>query len=379
LGALGLDAFTAKRGKLRFTAGIFVGLWAINTYASFWVLDSESSTTLLRVNELQAAGRQTDALQILRTLAQTDPRNVETRSLYLSALVTAGQTEEAAKEGESLLRDNPGQVDTQLVLTSLLIFQHKTTEALEHARQAVQLAPGCGLPYERLVALLLEMKRFDEAIQVGSQGLGIAPFNPDLRLYFGTALLLGGRASEADVQIDTAIHLSDNPLQTCSKAGAILDRLGQFDAAAKYLSIAVQVQPGNIEARFQLAGVLEHQNQIDRAIEQYMKILQIQPDSSLALNNLAWIRATHPKPEFRNGAEAVRLAERACQATAWNQALVVRTLAAAYAETGQFEKAVSTAQKACAIAASQSQTNLLARDQELLHQYQNHQPCREDK
>ena len=64
-----------------------------------------------------------------------------------------------------------------------------------------------------------------------------------------------------------------------------------------------------------------------------------------ALNNLAWILATHEKPEMRNGTEAVTLATRACLLTGYKEARVLGTLDAAYAEAGRFAEAVETAQK----------------------------------
>ena len=70
-------------------------------------------------------------------------------------------------------------------------------------------------------------------------------------------------------------------------------------------------------------------------------------------NNLAWLLATHPSAEFRNGAEAVPLAERACQLTGGTNLAMLATLAAAYAEAGRFPEAVSTQQKVCDLAAAQ--------------------------
>src|ERR1035441_7801006 len=60
----------------------------------------------------------------------------------------------------------------------------------------------------------------------------------------------------------------------------------------------------------------------------------------------AWSRAAHPQAEFRDGAEAVRLAERACQVTTNKEPMMIGTLATAYAEAGRFEEAVATASKA---------------------------------
>jgi len=69
-----------------------------------------------------------------------------------------------------------------------------------------------------------------------------------------------------------------------------------------------------------------------------------------ALYNLSWISATYKDEKFRNGEEAVRLAEKLCKITQYNQPLALDALAAAYAETGRFDAAVLTAKKALKLA-----------------------------
>jgi spermidine synthase len=87
------------------------------------------------------------------------------------------------------------------------------------------------------------------------------------------------------------------------------------------------------------------------------------------LENLAWLLATDPDATNRNGAEAVRLAERACALTERQTPALVGTLAAAYAEAGRFGEAVATAQEACALASKAKDQALLRKNQELLELY----------
>jgi peptidoglycan/LPS O-acetylase OafA/YrhL len=102
--------------------------------------------------------------------------------------------------------------------------------------------------------------------------------------------------------------------------------------------------------------------------------IQLMPVEPAANNNLAWTLATDPEPQKRNGNRAVELAEDACRQTQYKQAIMVGTLAAAYAEAGRFEDAISAAQNACALAAQNGETNLLQRNLELLARYQDRQP-----
>ena len=89
----------------------------------------------------------------------------------------------------------------------------------------------------------------------------------------------------------------------------------------------------------------------------------------MALNNLAWILATSPDDGLRNGTEAVRLAERACELTHYDEPLFIGTLAAAYAESGRFPEAVTTAEKAEQLATTAGLTDVAAKNRQLLELY----------
>jgi peptidoglycan/LPS O-acetylase OafA/YrhL len=104
---------------------------------------------------------------------------------------------------------------------------------------------------------------------------------------------------------------------------------------------------------------------------------KLTPPNPAVCNNLAWVLATSPEATHRNGPLAVRLAEYACERTHYKETIMVGTLAAAYAEAGRFDEAISTAQLACALASQSGEQELLQKNQELLALYLNHQPYRD--
>lgn len=69
------------------------------------------------------------------------------------------------------------------------------------------------------------------------------------------------------------------------------------------------------------------------------KALELQPDDAGVLNNLAWLLATSPDDAIRDGKRAIELATKACEETTWKQPHIISTLAAGYAETGDFTEA----------------------------------------
>ncbi|MBC8359246.1 MAG: tetratricopeptide repeat protein, partial [Candidatus Aminicenantes bacterium] len=103
-------------------------------------------------------------------------------------------------------------------------------------------------------------------------------------------------------------------------------------------------------AYYNLGKVFANQGKIKEAILNYRKALSFSPYMPEILYNLSWILACHVDEKYRNGKEAVQLAETLCKITQYKQPLAFDALAAAYAETGRFEEAVLTAQKALKLA-----------------------------
>ena len=113
------------------------------------------------------------------------------------------------------------------------------------------------------------------------------------------------------------------------------------------------------------------------AILHYEKALQIAPHTMLPLNNLAWIRATSPDPFQRDGAKALELAKEANQLSGGKDPVVARTLAAAYAENGQFTEAIETAQRALPLAIARENAALADDLRRNIDNFRKHIPLRD--
>jgi len=81
----------------------------------------------------------------------------------------------------------------------------------------------------------------------------------------------------------------------------------------------------------------------------FQQAISINPKNDAAYNGLAWAMSTSPQAEVRDGKTALEMATRACELTDWNNPYHLSTLAAAYAETGQFQRAIEFHRKAMAL------------------------------
>ena len=129
---------------------------------------------------------------------------------------------------------------------------------------------------------------------------------------------------------------------------------------------AQDIVPNTAELDLKAALDLAARGDVAGALKQYQAALEEEPDLAMALNNLAWILATHPDASLRNGALAIQYARRACELTNFRTTMLVGTLGAAYAEAGQFTEAIATGEKACGLAWEAGNETLLQRNRQLL-------------
>jgi Flp pilus assembly protein TadD len=192
---------------------------------------------------------------------------------------------------------------------------------------------------------LAEHGRLDEAIARYQQALEINPDYDCAYLNLGLALARRGQVDEAVGQYEKALTINpDYALAHYSLGHALMER-GEIDKAIGHYRKAIEIKPDDVDAHYSVGNALIARGQVDEALAHFQRALEIKPDDAAILNNVAWIRATNPDPKFRNGVEAVTLAQRAIKLTS-SDTNSLDTLAAAYAETGRFRDAVRTANEA---------------------------------
>jgi tetratricopeptide (TPR) repeat protein len=125
-----------------------------------------------------------------------------------------------------------------------------------------------------------------------------------------------------------------------------------------------------------LALALLYRGEANEALTHWKKSLEIQPENLNAQCNLAWILATSTDSAVRDGTKAVELAENVAQRAGHPNPIVLRTLAAAYAENGRFSEAINTAQTALQLATSQGNSGLAADLQLNIANYERNLPLR---
>jgi len=271
---------------------------------------------------------------------------LDAQSYFRSATdaLQIGDNEAAERAYRMALAMDPNHLEALHGLGVVLLLADRLQEAEAQFAKAVALDPDYGDAYHGLGSARGRQGKFQEALDPLRRALEIDPDDPNCHLMLGTSLMQLGQLKEGRAHLNQAVRLDER----YAESRPLLDRADRFLAAGK----------------------------LEDATIQYRRVLERTPDYLPALVGLASILATAGDEGLRDGRQAVALADKASRLSGYGDSAALAVLAAAYAETGQFERAVQVADRALQSARRDENkllANLLESD---LPRYRRNEPSR---
>lgn len=226
--------------------------------------------------------------------------------------------------------------------------------------------------------LVLE-ERLDDAIVHYEIARRIAPAKADVHLDLAEVLALKGHYEVALREYTRAVELDPDHIKARKGLGALRLFMGDFDAGIDDLMRATESSPRDSKVRFSLASALILVGRPAEAIVHLEQASRMLPRWARPIDEMAWLFATHPDPDLRDGARALELARHALRLATGRKPLAMATLAAAHAELGDFTAAVSHAERALELAEAADQTGWAAEIRESLPDYRAGRPRRVER
>jgi tetratricopeptide (TPR) repeat protein len=213
--------------------------------------------------------------------------------------------------------------------------------ALRDYDEAITLNPKeAGAYVDRALVLTLKggrnaaMKDYDEAIRLNPK---------QWEAYFNRAANLReeGESTKAITDLTEVTKLNPKFNGAYVNRAAAYIAQGELDKAISDCNTATELNPNDSEAYVIRANAYTRKKDYAKALSDLEAAVRLKPKKvGVALNSLAWFRATCPEAKMRDGKEAVELATKACDLLQWKNASVIDTLAAACAEVGDFDQAI---------------------------------------
>ena len=291
-------------------------------------------------NVFYAAGAHDEAIKNFDKAIELRPKEAWFYINRASAKHDAGYIDEAKEDYEASIKINKRISDSYIGMSNIYLSQDNLEKALENAEKAVDIQPKNAVSLNHRGWVLYKLGKVDEAMFDLNRAINYAP----------------------------RLQLAYNNRAVCNVAlGNIDDAIEDYDRCVE-LSGGVG-SPTTLSNR---AAALVGKKEYKKALADFEKALETGGSVPEVLNGLAWFLAVCPEEDFRDGKKAVEYAEKAIKISGEKDWNLVDTLAAAQAESGEFEKAVARQKKAVELAPEDEKSDYQAR----LKLYESKKPYR---
>ncbi len=332
----------------------------------------------------QEVGRHAEAFASLQAALRIDPEFPSALSMAAQSLIALGRLEEAIKHYRAALLLDPLNAWVHGSLGQALRKTGNTDEALVHLQKAIAIEPKYAEVLNELGVVAEQRGDAKAALGYYRRAVTASPNHIQGLFNLAMVLLRNGNAAEAAPHLRHAVTLKPALARTVMARARGFAKGGNTTASRVCLQAVADFDSVAVAARFNLAVMAARGGNRDASIAAYERVLEVDPahektlaalmnlylgakqtrkavtmlrtaemaapESIAVLRPLASLLATAPQDDLRDGAFAVVLAERAAGLTQRNDPVVLAGLAAAYAETGQFDRAVDVATEAVGVA-----------------------------
>jgi tetratricopeptide (TPR) repeat protein len=340
---------------------------------------------------------------------ELNPANTEAWQGRALTYLQMGEADKAIADFQQLIEDNKENVNARLALAEALTNLERFEDATKQIDEAIEMAPDESVAYTLRARLKLIEEDVKSALADLNQALRLNPQDVMALMLRAQVHLAENDIQAAKTDVETALLLSPGLIQGILIRSVIAAEEDRMTDAIADIQLLLQDDPENVAWRMQLAGYYIRDERPSRAIEIFTRILaddeedvdarRARADTLLSigkhseaiddyeilikqtteddgvLNNFAWVLATSPEDELRDGERALEMATKACELTDYGKAHILSTLAAAYAETGDFESARKWAEKAVEAGATDDETDEQLKNE--LESFQQNKPWRE--
>jgi tetratricopeptide (TPR) repeat protein len=275
----------------------------------------------------------------LEAAIDADPEDASLQEALGLSLMMGDKLEAAEQAFDRAIKLDPDSSGALLQRARVRAMRGDRPEAIADLDKAIRIAPDEALP---LVLRARIHQQAGDSEQAGADLERVLAKHPD----HPAAIELRGLIAAERNDYPAAIRDFRKLVAQKPDDAVLMGQLGMLYLAAKQPRQAIKRFTRSIELDDKNFASWRSRSDAEISIGDHKaaradleKALELEPDDSGVLNNLAWLLATSPDESLRDGNRAIELAKKACEGTTWKQPHIISTLAAGYAETGDFAEA----------------------------------------
>jgi tetratricopeptide (TPR) repeat protein len=267
------------------------------------------------------------------------------KSLVLYAL---GKYEQAVQSCGEALRLDPSLAEAHKIRGDAFFQMKEWEKAIEEFTEWLRLQPDNGLAYYSR-GLARAKRNLPTAIDDFTTAIRLNAKLVEAHVQRAAAYEKGGKVEEAAADYRAAATLNGDNFEAYMGLSRLQAAARDYSQAVRHYNEAIRVKPSSSIAHCNRGFCRFQIGEWKAAIADVREAIRLDADHACAYNNLAWFLAVCPIGELRDGVQAITFARKACDLADWKAPFFLGTLAAAYAETGNFDEAVKWQQEAIEI------------------------------
>jgi tetratricopeptide (TPR) repeat protein len=339
-------------------------------------VEAHATTHFLLGNSLWRSGRLDESILQYEKATELQP-DMPISSYVGRLLLEQKRPDDALPWLQRALAMQPDNAQVHRDLGNVLLQKGRVDLAIAHCRRAIELEPNDPQALNNYGLALLGQGDLTNALSQFSKAVSLRPDDAGIRFNLGDALFQSGQTAAAVAQFEKAVEIQPAFADAHYHLAVALSRVGRVGQSVSHLQQTISLRPDFADAHNSMGTLYLQAGRWAEAVAQYQTAVNLQPANAFALNNLAWVLATCPDGPIRNGLKAVELGREAQRLSKGEDAPVLETLAAAYAEAGRFPEAIETVRRALASARAGGNQGLAKALEDQLSLYQAGKPFHE--
>jgi tetratricopeptide (TPR) repeat protein len=346
--------YLASMGPLSLAgAGLMVsceGVMPLGFYRLFRCNAAILLSGLLAILSFNKCQEYKSPMTLWRATILNNPRSPIAHNNLGFALWQSGDLTGFISELNTALSIDPNCPDALNNMGKLMLQRGDMREGLEYFTKSLSAYERNSEAENNIGSILSSLGNSALALPHFYKALKMTPENMEVENNLGNTLLQTGQLSDALMHLQRAVSLNPHYAVARYNLGRCLLLSGRQQEALAQLQESVNIDSSNSDAHNMIGSILGSQGLSEKAIHEFEKAVALQPTNTSYVNNLAWVLTTAKDPTLRNGVKALALIKNANQLGNNSNPSHLRTLAAAYAENGQFRAALQTINRAITLA-----------------------------